>query len=55
MAKILCPLCGHCLGDTKNSFDGNLKCRWCKKTVGIRLRIATTNDYFKMKKENKHD
>lgn len=49
MTKITCPKCGRCLGDTQKSLDCRLNCRWCKEAVSVKIRVATTNDYFKMK------
>lgn len=51
MIKIYCPYCHRVLGDTTKSVDCNLNCKWCKKAVAVKIRIAKTNDYFKMEEE----
>lgn len=51
MIKIICPKCKHCLGDTKTSFDAVLNCRWCKEKINVKVIIANTTDYFKVKEK----
>lgn len=51
MSKIRCPKCGRILGDTDKSIDCNLNCRGCKQTVAVKLVMAATTDYFKMKEK----
>lgn len=56
MTKIRCPICQRVLGDTTKSLDCNLNCRWCKKTVEVKVKMAQTTDYFKVNIERReHD
>lgn len=50
MIKIICPNCGRILGDTDKSIDCNMNCRGCKKTVAIKMHVASFSDY--LRKEN---
>lgn len=52
MTKIICPNCHRVLGDTKDSLDCNINCKWCKRAVPIRIKFAKTTDYFKRKEED---
>lgn len=52
MTKIICPKCHRILGDTRDSINCNLNCKWCKKAVPIRIKVAKTTDYFKRKEED---
>ncbi len=46
--QIHCPNCGRILGDTDRDLDGiKFNCRGCKKTVDIKLRIASFDSYYK--------
>lgn len=47
MSKILCPKCQHVLGDTDKSIDCYLNCRWCKKTIDVKVVMAKSTDYFR--------
>lgn len=53
--KIICPNCKRILGDTDKSIDCNFNCRGCKKTVHIKMKVASYQDYiqFNAKKEAK--
>ncbi len=46
MIKLRCPKCHRILGESNQSFDGILNCRWCKDKVKIRVVKAETYDYF---------
>lgn len=47
--RIICPNCKRILGDTDKSLDCYLNCRGCKKTVRIKMEIASFVDYIKNK------
>lgn len=56
MNKIICPTCRHVLGETDRSFDGKLKCPYCREWKDIKVIQAKTTDYFKFNiEEVKHD
>lgn len=46
MIKLRCPKCHRILGESRQSFDGCLNCRWCKETVSLKVVKAQTTDYF---------
>lgn len=46
MVKIYCPNCRRILGDTNTSIDANLNCPGCRKTVKIKLKVATMQDFL---------
>lgn len=52
MTKIICPICKRCLGDTNKSLDCNINCKWCKKAVPVKIKMATTTDYFRKEKND---
>lgn len=52
MSKIFCPQCHHILGDTNQSFDGQLNCRWCNKRVGVKVVRAKSTDYFRKEEDD---
>lgn len=45
--RIICPNCKRILGDTDKSLDCRMNCRGCKKTVDIKMEIASFADYLK--------
>lgn len=47
--RIICPNCKRILGDTDKSIDCNMNCRGCKKTVHVRMEVASFSDYLKIK------
>lgn len=47
VTRIICPNCKRILGDTDKSIDCNMNCRGCKKTVHIRIEVASFADYIK--------
>lgn len=51
--RIICPNCKRILGDTDKSVDCRFNCRGCKKTVNIRMEIASFSDYLKTIKAKK--
>lgn len=53
--RIICPNCKRILGDTDKSLDCRMNCRGCKKTVDIKMKVASFADYLKnnAKKEAK--
>lgn len=52
--RIICPNCKRILGDTDKSIDCRMNCRGCKKTVDIKMKVASFSDYIKqLKKEDK--
>lgn len=52
MAKIMCPECRRVLGDTTKSLDCNLNCRWCKKSVPVKVVMARSTDYFRKEEDD---
>lgn len=52
--RIKCPNCGRILGDTDESINARLNCNGCKKTVRIKMLVASFKDYVQMKGEE-HD
>lgn len=52
MIKIICPNCGRILGDTNKSIDCNMNCRGCKKTVAIKMHVASFSDYLRKEKDD---
>ena len=55
MIKIYCPNCRRILGDTTHDIDANLNCPGCRRTVHVRMRVATTADYLNNKETNNND
>lgn len=51
--KIVCPECGRVLGDTMKSVDCSFNCRGCKKTVAVKMQVASFADYLQVNKERK--
>lgn len=45
--RIICPNCKRILGDTDKSIDCAFNCRGCKKTVRIKMEVASFADYIK--------
>lgn len=45
--RIICPNCKRILGDTDVSIDCRMNCRGCKKTVDIKMKVASFADYLK--------
>lgn len=52
--RIKCPNCGRILGDTDESIEARLNCNGCKKTVRIKMKVASFKDYVQLKGEE-HD
>lgn len=51
--RIICPNCKRILGDTDGSLDCQFNCRGCKKTVHIKMKVASYKDYIQFKNVKK--
>lgn len=51
--RIICPNCKRILGDTDESLDCNFNCRGCKKTVHIKMKVASYKDYIQFNNAKK--
>lgn len=45
--RIICPNCKRILGDTDKTIDCRMNCRGCKKTVDIKMKVASFADYLR--------
>ena len=56
-ARIICPTCGRCLGDTNKSIDAVLNCSGCRMRVHVQMTVVSFKDYFNKatKQEQKND